>query len=204
MIFGRLRSRTLAVFCLLLLCGSGANAANDGVDDKWTVDELITLLNNQREPEVAFEEATYSSFLTEPLKVRGVLRFTPPDTMEKSITKPFRERYLIEGDRVTFESERKQMKRILSLDDYPGLRTFVDAFRATLTGDAVLLQKVYEVTMSGSRGGWTLLLRPRETSGKPIVDYILFTGSEGRVASIAIRSPDGDRSVMTLRPEAMR
>jgi len=30
------------------------------------------------------------------------------------------------------------------------------------------------------------------------VDYILFTGSEGRVATIAIRAPDGDRSVMTL------
>ena len=33
-----------------------------------------------------------------------------------------------------------------------------------------------------------------------MVDYILFTGSEGRVATIAIRSPDGDRSVMTLLP----
>jgi len=164
----------------------------------------VALLKEQREPSVAFEEATYSSLLTEPLKVRGLLRFTPPATMEKSITDPFHERYVIEGDRVTFESERKGIKRTISLEDYPALRSFVEAFRASFTGDALQLHKVYEVTMDGTRGRWTLLLRPRETTGKSVVDYILFTGSEGRVATIAIRSPDGDRSVMTLLRGAAR
>ena len=70
-------------------------------------------------PSMAFEEATYSSLLTEPLIVKGVLRFTPPATMEKIITDPFRERYVIEGDRVLFDSERKGIKRAISLEDYP-------------------------------------------------------------------------------------
>lgn len=176
----------------------------DASSPEWTVEMLVSLLKDQREPSVAFEEVTYSSVLTEPLKARGLLRFTPPSTMEKVITDPFRERYVIEGDQVTFESERKQIKRTISLEDFPVLRSFVDAFQATFTGDASKLQKAYEVTIDGTRGKWTLLLRPRGTTGESLVDYILFTGSEGRVATIAIRSPDGDRSVMTLRRGARR
>ena len=199
MTFGKHAINAIASACLIL----GAIAVDAG-GPEWTVETLVALLKEQREPSVAFEEATYSSLLTEPLKVRGLLRFTPPSTMEKSITDPFHERYVIEGDRVTFESERKGVKRTISLEDYPALRSFVEAFRASFTGDALQLQKVYEVTMDGTRGRWTLLLRPRETMGKSVVDYILFTGSEGRVATIAIRSPDGDRSVMTLLRGAAR
>ena len=199
MTFGKHAINAIASACLIL----GAIAVDAG-GPEWTVETLVALLREQREPTVAFEEATYSSLLTEPLKVRGLLRFTPPATMEKSITDPFHERYVIEGDRVTFESERKGIKRTISLEDYPALRSFVEAFRASFTGDALQLHKVYEVTMDGTRGRWTLLLRPRETTGKSVVDYILFTGSEGRVATIAIRSPDGDRSVMTLLRGAAR
>lgn len=199
MTFGKHVINGIASVCLVL----GAIVV-EAAGPEWTVETLMALLKEQREPSVAFEEATYSSLLTEPLKVRGLLRFTPPATMEKSITDPFHERYVIEGDRVTFESERKGVKRTISLEDYPALRSFVEAFRASFTGDALQLHKVYEVTMDGTRGRWTLLLRPRETTGKSVVDYILFTGSEGRVATIAIRSPDGDRSVMTLLRGAAR
>lgn len=198
MIFGRPLRKAITGISFLLLLGSVASAAVDAPPPPWTVDALVALLKEQREPSMAFEEATYSSLLTEPLTVRGLLRFTPPATMEKAITEPFRERYVIEGERVLFESERKGIKRTITLEDYPALHSFVDAFRASFTGDAVRLQKVYAVTLEGTRRNWTLLLRPRETAGQSMVDYILFTGSEGRVATIAIRSPDGDRSVMTL------
>jgi Outer membrane lipoprotein carrier protein LolA-like len=197
MIFGKhLISRALG--CLFILLGNVAPVPVEAAGREWTVETLLVLLKDQREPSVAFEEATYSSLLTEPLKVRGMLRFTPPGTLEKSITEPFHERYLIEGDRVTFESERKQVKRTISLEEYPALRSFVEAFKASFTGDAVQLHKVYEVTIDGTRSKWTLLLRPKETTGQSVVDYILLSGSDGRVATIAIRSTDGDRSVMTL------
>jgi hypothetical protein len=142
--------------------------------------------------------------LTEPIISRGVLRFVPPDKLEKIVTAPSHERYVVEGDRVTFESERRGIKRTVSLDDYPALRSFVEAFRSSLAGDVVQLRNIYEVTMEGTRGRWTLLLRPHESSGKSVVDYILLSGAEGRIATIAIRSPDGDRAVMTLLPGAPR
>ena len=103
--------------CLLLLAENVAGAAvkrapsqSDRSNNAWTVEQVVASLKEAREPSVSFEEATYSSLLTEPLIVRGTLRFTPPSTLEKEVLEPYRERYIIEGDRVTFESERKHTK----------------------------------------------------------------------------------------------
>jgi hypothetical protein len=196
----------LLPLCALLLAGNVARAAvesslshGDRSSNGLTVEQVVALLKEGREPSVSFEEATYSSLLTEPLIVRGMLRFTPPSTLEKEVLDPYRERYIIEGDQVTFESERKRVKKTISLEDYPALRSFVEAFRASFTGDVAQLKKVYETTVEGTSRQWTLLLRPQDPAGRSMVDYLLFSGSEGRITTIAIRSPDGDRSVMTLR-----
>jgi hypothetical protein len=165
----------------------------------WTVEQLVARLKEQRQPAVSFEEKTYSSLLTEPLSSKGVLRFSPPATLEKEILEPYRERYLIDGDRIVFESPKKGIKKSIALDDYPALRSLVEAFRASVTGDAARLTQYYETTIGGDRRRWTLLLRPRESEGRRMVDYILMTGTDGRIETVAIRAPDGDRSVMTLR-----
>lgn len=204
--FGTIRNSWLLPLCVLLLAGSVTGEAaesslshGDDSSTGWTVEQVVASLKEGREPSVSFEEATYSSLLTEPLIVRGTLRFTPPATLEKEVVEPYRERYLIEGDRVTFESERKHVKKTISLDDYPALRSVVEAFRASFTGDVAQLKKVYETTVEGTSREWTLLLRPHDSAGKSMVNYLLLSGSEGRIATIAIRAPDGDRSVMTLR-----
>lgn len=137
--------------------------------------------------------------LTEPLIVRGTLRFTPLATLEKEVVEPYREHYVIEGDRVIFESERKHLKKTISLEDYSALRSFVEAFRASFTGDVAQLKMFCEITVEGTSRQWTLLLRPHDQAGRSMVDYMLLSGSEGRIATIAIRAPGGDRSVMTLR-----
>lgn len=190
--------------CALVLAGSVVNAAetptvqSEQLSNDWTLEQVAASLKEGREPAVAFEEETYSSLLTRPVVARGVLRFTPPSRLEKEVLEPSHERYVVEGDLVTFESERKQVKRTISLDDYPALRGFVEAFRAGVTGDAALLKRHYETALSGHRRQWVLQLRPRDPAGKTMLDSIQFIGSEGRIGSITIRLPDGDRSVMTL------
>ena len=204
--FGTIRISWPVPLCALLLVGNVASAAvesslsrSDRSSNGLTVEQVVALLKEGREPSVSFEEATYSSLLTEPLIVRGTLRFTPPSTLEKEVSDPYRERYVIEGDQVIFESERKHVKKTISLEDYPALRSFVEAFRASFTGDVAQLKKVYETTVEGTSRQWTLLLRPHDSAGRSMVDYLLLSGSEGRITTIAIRAPDGDRSVMTLR-----
>lgn len=205
---GTIRTSWRLSLLVLLLSGTFAGVAagsppphREGAGNAWTVEQVVAALKEGREPSVAYEESIYSSLLTEPLVVRGLLRFTPPSRLEKEVLEPYRERYVIDGDRVTFESERKHIRKTISLGDFPALRSFVEAFRATLTGDVAQLKQIYETTVDGTSRQWTLLLRPHDPAGKSMVDYLLLTGSEGRIATIAIRSPDGDRSVMTLRRE---
>jgi hypothetical protein len=119
----RLNSGIGAAGFLFIAAALNASAA------PWTVETLLELIKEERQPSVAFEEATYSSLLTEPVKARGLLKFIPPARLEKIVTAPSHERYIVEGDRVTFESERKGVNRTVSLEDYPALRTFVEAFR---------------------------------------------------------------------------
>ena len=201
-----MRTNWLLSLLFLLLSGNVAGAAVESTpsygersSNAWTVEQVVAALKDGQEPSVSFEEATYSSLLTKPLIVRGTLRFTPPSTLEKEVLEPYRERYVIEGDLVTFESDRKRVKKTISLEDYPALRSFVEAFRASFTGDVAQLKHVYETTVDGTSRQWTLLLRPYDPAGKSMVDYLLLSGSEGRIDTIAIRAPDGDRSVMTLR-----
>lgn len=188
--------------CVLLLAGIAAGerapSGRDRPGDVWTVEQVVASLKEGRESSVEFEETTHSSLLAKPLIARGVLRFTPPSRLEKEVREPYRERYLVEGDRVTFESERRHVTKTISLEDYPGLRGFVDAFRSALSGDAAQLIQTYDTALEGTRHKWVLLLRSRDQAGKSMVDSIELSGSEGRIDTITVRAPDGDRSVMVL------
>lgn len=204
MMCGIARISPFFLFGGLLLVGTVAAAENassrgDDVTGAWTVEQVVASLKEEREPAVRFEEATHSSLLNTPLVVRGILRFTPPSRLEKEVLDPYHERYVVEGDLVTFESERKRVRKSISLGDYPGLRGFVEAFRAGFTGDAEQLKQMYETALDGNREQWTLRLRPRDPAGRSMVEDIVFSGSEGRVSTIVIHAADGDRSVMTLR-----
>lgn len=195
---GLLARSVLLISTIVVSVAAHASPQDDPAQNEWTVDQVVASLKDAHMSSVLFVETTYSSLLTEPLISRGVLRFLPPSTLEKEVLSPYRERYLIEGDRVTFESERKHLKKTISLEDYPALRSFVDAFRASLTGDAARLRQTYETRVDGDQRKWWLLLRPHETVGKSMVEQILLSGSEGRIITITIRSSDGDRSVMVL------
>jgi hypothetical protein len=164
----------------------------------WDVEQLIGSLAKNRQAEVRFEETAFSNLLTQPLKTRGILRFTPPAGLEKHITAPHDERYLVEGDTVLFESKTKGTTRTLSLHDYPALRAFIEAFRSTLADDLITLKRFYSVTLEGEPRRWMLILRPLDKAAQELVTSIRFSGEREQVNSIEIQAPDGDRSVMVI------
>ena len=168
----------------------------------WNVDQLIENLAKNRPAKVWFEETAFSNLLTQPLKTRGILRFTPPTGLEKHITAPHDERYLVEGDTVFFESKTKGTKRTFSLHDYPVLQAFIEAFRSTLANDVVTLRRFYRVTLQGEPRRWVLILRPLDKAVQELVESIQFSGDREHVSSIQILAPDGDRSVMVITTAA--
>ena len=164
----------------------------------WNVEQLLESLAKNRKTEVRFEETAFSNLLTQPLKTQGILRFTPPTGLEKHITAPHDERYLVEGDTVLFESKTKGTNRTLSLHDYPALRAFIEAFRSTLANDVSTLKRFYSVTLQGEPRRWVLILRPLDKAVQELVESIRFSGEREQVSIIEVRAPDGDRSVMVI------
>ncbi len=211
MIFGKsndnLWLRLLAVFLTgsfllgpapMSLAETSPQTQRDGGSNGWNVEQLLESLAKNRQAEVRFEETVFSSLLTEPLKTQGILRFTLPARLEKHVTAPYDERYLVEGDKVLFESKRKGSSRTLSLQDYAVLRAFVEAFRSTLANDVVTLQRFYHVTLQGEPQRWVLILRPLDNAVQELVKSIRFSGEGEQVRSIEILAPDGDRSVVVI------
>ncbi|MBA2251106.1 MAG: outer membrane lipoprotein carrier protein LolA [Nitrospirales bacterium] len=180
------------------LAETSPQTEREGGSTGWNVERLIDNLAKNRQAEARFEETAFSTLLTEPLKTQGILRFTPPATLEKHVTAPQDERYLVEGDKILFESKAKGINGTLSLQDYPMLRAFVEAFRSTLANDVVTLRRFFSVTLQGEPRRWVLILRPLDNAIQELVESIRFSGEEAQVSSIEILAPDGDRSVMVI------
>ncbi len=190
-----------AVFLCLApasLAGSSPQTDRERGAPGWNAEQLIESLARNRQTAVRFEETAFSSLLTAPLKTQGILRFTPPARLEKHVTAPYDERYLVEGDQVSFERKSKGVSRTLSLQDYPALQSFVEAFRSTLANDVASLKRFYRVALQGEPRQWVLLLRPMDTAAQELVESIRFFGEGEQMRAIEIRAPDGDRSVMVL------
>ena len=94
----------------------------------WTLDQLMSLIAKNKLDEVRYDETFFSDILSQPLKSSGTLRFIPPSKLEKHVIEPTDERYVIDGNDVLFEGGRNQHPQRLSLQDYPSLRGFVEAF----------------------------------------------------------------------------
>ena len=168
----------------------------------WDVEQLLERLSKNRQAEARFEETVSSNLLTQPLKTRGTLHFTPPAGLEKHITAPYDERYVVEGDRVFFENKTKATKKTVSLHDYPALRAFIEAFRSTLANDLLTLRRFYRVELQGEPQRWVLILHPLDTAVQELVESIRLSGVLEQVRSIEILAPGGDRSVMVITPGA--
>lgn len=198
------------IFRLFLVLGILANAvgpvryAADRADaasshpSNWTVSELMMLIAQHKSHEVHFEETMFSDMLSEPLKSSGTLRFTPPSKLEKHVIQPADERYVIEGNHVLFEEARHGDAQRLSLDEYPSLRGFVEAFRASLSGDAAALTRYYSTDLKGDRRQWQLTLRPVDQSVQALIREIHLTGAEGWITGMTLYAANGDRSVLVL------
>jgi hypothetical protein len=77
---------------------------------------------------------------------------------------------------------------------------FVESIRATLAGDRPALERVFRLEFSGSIARWTLVLVPRDAAVAKAVSRVEIDGMRDALLTVQIRQPDGDRSLMTLRP----
>ena len=188
------------LLCILSAMGNAApaRAATPGFSD---LDQVMGLLAMRRHGRVEFIEQQFLAVLKRPIESSGELRYDAPDRLEKRTLKPRAETLVLTGGVLTVE--RAQHVRVMDLHAYPQVLPFVESIRATLAGDRGALERVFHLEFSGGVSRWTLTLVPLETKIKQSVSQVRIEGAGDQLLRVEIRQPDGDRSLMTLRPSTL-
>jgi hypothetical protein len=139
--------------------------------------------------------------LSRPIESSGELRYDAPDHLEKRTLKPHPETLVLTGE--TLSVERAHGRRVMDLHAYPQVLPFVESIRATLAGDRQALERLFHLEFSGSVSRWSLTLVPLESKVKQAVSQVHIDGAQDQLLRVEIRQPDGDRSLMTLRPSTL-
>jgi outer membrane lipoprotein-sorting protein len=157
----------------------------------------MQLLSLAPEGEVSYTEKKYSSLLTEPVVSSGTLTYQRPDTVEKNMMAPRKERFRITGEELIVM--RKGAEKRYPLSSQPLLAAFAASLRGVLGGNAELLGQHYRLTLDGDEQEWRLEMTPIEAEITRYVERISVSGHAGRIAQIEVHERSGDRSVLQVR-----
>jgi Outer membrane lipoprotein carrier protein LolA-like len=194
--------RALPLLVLSVFCTLCAGAAWSGAPPAFNdLDEIMGLLAMRQHGRVEFIEQHFLSVLSHPIESSGELRFDAPDRLEKRTLKPHAETLVLSGGTMTVE--RAHSRRVIDLNAYPQVQPFVESIRATLAGDRGALERLFHLDFTGSVTRWTLTLVPLESKVKQSVAQVRIEGARDQLLRVEIRQPDGDRSLMTLRPSTL-
>jgi hypothetical protein len=188
----------LALLCILSALGNTARAAAAGSGD---LDQVMALLAMRRHGRAEFIEQHFLAVLKRPIESSGELRYDAPDRLEKRTLMPRAETLVLTGGVLTVE--RAHSRRVTDLHAHPQVLPFVESIRATLAGDRGALERVFRLEFAGSVSRWTLTLAPLESKVKQSVSQVRIDGARDQLLKVEIRQPDGDRSLMTLRPSSL-
>lgn len=166
----------------------------------WAFDlpELMGLLAKQQQGEANFTEQRFVRGFDGPLLASGTLSFAAPDKLVRRTLSPRPETMAVDGNNLVLS--RGGRSRTMTLDSVPELLGLVEAMRATLTGNAPVLDRYFRHTLKGGAGDWTLDLVPIDERLSAQVSALRLSGRGGNVLGVEMELRGGDRSVMTIVP----
>jgi hypothetical protein len=193
--------RIPAVIALCILSAFGNTLARAAPADLRDLDQVMGMLAMHQHGRVEFIEQHFLAVLSRPIESSGELRYDAPDRLEKRTLKPHAETLVLTGE--VLSVERAHSRRVMDLHAYPQVLPFVESIRATLAGDRKALERLFRLDFAGSVPRWTLTLVPLESKVKQSVSQVRIDGAGDQLLKVEIRQPDGDRSLMTLRPSTL-
>jgi len=188
--------RMLTSAALTFVCTASVCQASDSSG----LDQVMHLLAMRQHGQVEFVEQQFIAILDHPVESSGVLRYDAPDRLEKRTLKPHEESLVLAGGVLTVE--RGRSKRVLDLHSYPQALPFVESIRATLAGDRAALERIFRLDFSGDLAHWSLALVPLDPRMAKSVAEVRIEGAQDQLLTVEIRQPDGDHSLMSIKPLA--
>ena len=172
--------------------------AADAVDSAT----LVARLARPLPAATPFQELRFSTMLTEPVVVRGVLEIAVNGQLLRRVAQPFVETTTINRNRVLIDRDGKQ--RQFSLQRAPELEALLAAFRALVGGDSAGLEAGFNVRLEGDDRGWRLSLTPRNPRLARRIKSILVTGAAAEPHCLTLADAGRSASVLLLGTLATR
>ena len=164
-----------------------------------SLDELMEQFSRTSMANARFIERKQLALLETPLTLEGTLSYRAPDYLKKEVNRPDHSLFEIRGDLLYIETSTEQ--RTLSLDSHPLIRAFAESYRATLSGNKIMLQQHFETELTGTIDEWTLRLLPKNSQVRSHIATILLTGSKNHILSAKTTEASGDTSLMKIIPD---
>lgn len=184
--------------CLGLTLLVAARSACGATPD---LDALLLHLARPAPATTPFVEVHFSPLLSRPLIVAGELAYSGPDSLARTVTKPYAEHTEIHGDEVSV-TRGNGKPRTFSLARAPELRILLNSFSALLGGNRQQLEGSFGLAVGGDDAHWSLGLTPRDTQVSHRVAHILVTGSGSSPRCMTTSAPDGSVTVMLMEAAA--
>jgi hypothetical protein len=166
-----------------------------------TLDQIMAAVRTVRHVDARYVEHRTLHVLRAPIETRGSLRFDAPAHLEKAADQAAdgtAETLTIDGDRLTIDRGTAAAPVVLSVREHPEIGVLVESIRATLSGDAATLQRIFDVTPSGTLSHWQLVLQPRDPTQHAALQWMRVSGYAERITAIETADHDGDRSEMAI------
>ncbi len=187
------------VLALLILLP--AAAAHSGTAMPVTLEQIMAAVRTVRHVNARYVERRDLHILRGPILSRGSLHFDAPDHLEK-IADPTAsgpgERLSIDGDRLTIDRGSGSAPLVIAMHEHPEIAVLAESIRDTLSGDGAALQRIFDVTSSGTLAHWQLLLQPRDAAQRKLLQWMRVVGYGERITEIDSADGDGDQSAMNI------
>ncbi len=182
---------------LLLVAFSAFPTRCDALD----ADTLVEQLARTPPATIDFVEARFSRLLVRPIVVAGELAYLAPQSLDRNVAAPYRERTSIRGGSVTVERDGERT-RTFSLRRAPELRGLLAGLSSLLAGDRATLAGEFRVSAAGDEAAWRLDLAPRDSSVRRGLEAIVATGARGELRCLVLRNASDGATVMLLGDSA--
>jgi outer membrane lipoprotein-sorting protein len=196
------RTERRALVLALLAGASGFAVPLSTAAAAFDLAALTALLARVKAGEATFTERRRIEMLDRTLESSGRLSFRAPDVFVRETLQPRREKLAVDGNLLTMSLGERS--RTMQLDASPEAAVIVEAIRGTLTGNRETLDRLFETTVEGHAGAWSLKLVPRDLRLRGQVAWVRVSGRDAVAREIQILLADGDRSVMTIEPVGAR
>ncbi|HWK74492.1 MAG TPA: LolA-related protein [Povalibacter sp.] len=158
---------------------------------------LISQLAKPTPATIDFSEIRFSPLLKQPLIVSGTLGYQGSTSLDRHVTRPYRETTEIRGDSVLVRREGEP-ERSFGLKRAPELQGLLSAFTSLLAGDHAAVEREFTIDAAGDSSAWRILLAPRDARLSRRVKLIRIEGRNDAPRCFSIIGDNNGASVMLL------